>query len=70
MSIYVGNLPYAATEADLDQTFTGYGTVKQVHRSADLETGQVRRFAFVEMVTEDRSMQVNKANFRGNRNKS
>jgi len=47
--IYVGNLPYNATEDDLRALFAQYGTVESVSLITDRETGQPRGFAFVEM---------------------
>jgi hypothetical protein len=52
MSIYVANLSYEVTEADLKATFAEYGSVKRVQLSIDRETGRVRGFGFVEMSTE------------------
>ncbi len=52
MSIYVGNLSYDVTEADLTTTFTEYGSVKRVQVPTDRDTGRVRGFAFVEMESE------------------
>jgi RNA recognition motif-containing protein len=49
MTIYVGNLSYQATEDDLKEVFSDYGTVKRVVLPADRETGRMRGFAFVEM---------------------
>jgi RNA recognition motif-containing protein len=49
MSIYVGNLSYEVTEADLTGVFTEYGTVKRVQLPTDRETGRPRGFGFVEM---------------------
>lgn len=49
MSIYIGNLSYDATEADLTEVFQEYGTVKRVQLPTDRETGRPRGFAFVEM---------------------
>jgi RNA recognition motif-containing protein len=49
MTIYVGNLPYKATEEDLREVFAEYGSIKRVSVPADRETGRVRGFAFVEM---------------------
>lgn len=49
MSIYVGNLPYSVTEADLTSVFTEYGSVKRVQLPLDRETGRMRGFGFVEM---------------------
>lgn len=52
MTVYVGNLSYEVTEADLTNVFAEYGSVKQVKLPLDRETGRVRGFAFVEMATE------------------
>ena len=52
MSIYVGNLSYEATQADLKEVFADYGSVTRVHVPTDRETGRPRGFAFVEMNTE------------------
>jgi RNA recognition motif-containing protein len=49
MSIYVGNLSYDVTQADLTDVFAEYGTVKRVQLPTDRETGRMRGFAFVEM---------------------
>jgi RNA recognition motif-containing protein len=49
MSIYVGNLSFEVTQADLTDAFTEYGTVKSVKLPTDRETGKMRGFAFVEM---------------------
>ncbi|MDM3843657.1 MAG: RNA-binding protein [Aphanizomenon gracile PMC644.10] len=50
MTIYVGNLSYRATEADLRTVFADYGEVKRVVLPTDSETGRVRGFAFVDMI--------------------
>ncbi|BFM39308.1 RNA-binding protein [Synechocystis sp. LKSZ1] len=52
MSLYVGNLSYEVTEADLNSVFAEYGTVKRVQLPTDRETGRVRGFGFVEMGTD------------------
>ena len=52
MSIYVGNLSYDVTDADLTSVFTEYGSVKRVQLPVDRETGRMRGFGFVEMGTE------------------
>ncbi|NMG21044.1 RNA recognition motif domain-containing protein [Brasilonema bromeliae] len=49
MTIYVGNLSYRATEADLKVVFAEYGEVKRVVLPTDRETGRLRGFAFVDM---------------------
>ena len=52
MSIYVGNLSFDATQDDINEVFTEYGSVKSVKVPTDRETGRVRGFAFVEMSSE------------------
>jgi RNA recognition motif-containing protein len=52
MSIYVGNLSYEVTEADITDVFKEYGSVKRVQVPTDRETGRPRGFAFVEMGAE------------------
>ncbi|HMU38734.1 MAG TPA: RNA-binding protein [Pseudomonadota bacterium] len=49
--LYVGNLPYAAKEQDIQDFFeqTGSRTVTQVKIITDRETGRPRGFAFVEL---------------------
>ncbi len=49
MNIYVGNLPFTASEDEVRQAFAAYGTVSSVAIIKDRETGQSRGFAFVEM---------------------
>ncbi len=47
--IYVGNLPYSATEEELRGIFEAHGTVNDVDVLRDRETGRARGFGFVEM---------------------
>jgi cold-inducible RNA-binding protein len=47
--LYVGNLSYDTTEADLRDAFASAGTVAEVRVMLDRETGRPRGFAFVEM---------------------
>jgi RNA recognition motif-containing protein len=47
MDIYVGNLPYTATEGDVSDLFANYGPVERVKIITDRETGQSKGFAFV-----------------------
>ncbi len=49
MSIYIGNLSYDVTEADLKNVFAEYGAVKRVQLPTDRETGRPRGFGFVEL---------------------
>ena len=47
--LYVGNLPYSATEQSLREAFAASGTVDSVSLITDRDTGQSKGFAFVEM---------------------
>ena len=49
--IYVGNLPFSATEDEVRQMFSQYGRVTSVSLITDRETGAPRGFGFVEMET-------------------
>ena len=48
-TIYVGNLPFSATEAQVSELFAQYGTVQAVRLITDRDTGKLRGFGFVEM---------------------
>ena len=52
-SIYVGNLPWSATEEQVRNLFSAYGTVNSVNLVSDRETGRARGFGFVEMADAD-----------------
>ncbi|HZM17315.1 MAG TPA: RNA-binding protein [Candidatus Krumholzibacteria bacterium] len=47
--LYVGNLPFTATEAEVRTMFEKHGTVHSVALINDRETGRPRGFGFVEM---------------------
>jgi len=47
--IYVGNLPFTATEDDVRALFAEHGEVESVALITDRETGRPRGFGFVEM---------------------
>ncbi|MGJ8632986.1 MAG: RNA recognition motif domain-containing protein [Luteolibacter sp.] len=47
MDIYVGNLPYSATEEDVTDLFAAHGPVERVKIITDRDTGQSKGFAFV-----------------------
>jgi cold-inducible RNA-binding protein len=47
--LYVGNLSFNSTEADLKDLFGRHGTVESAAVIMDRETGRSRGFAFVEM---------------------
>ena len=56
--LYVGNLPYSASEQDLQDLFAGAGTVDSVNMVRDMATGRARGFAFVEMGTDEEAQQA------------
>ncbi len=51
--LYVGNLPYRATEEELTALFSRSGAVDNVQVMKDNVTGRARGFAFVEMATDE-----------------
>src|SRR2546423_6921085 len=48
-NLYVGNLPFGTTEADLEALFGQHGQVARTQIITDRDTGRSRGFAFVEM---------------------
>ncbi|HXS22019.1 MAG TPA: RNA-binding protein [Steroidobacteraceae bacterium] len=51
--LYVGNLPFSATEESLRALFSKHGTVEKVSLITDRDTGRPRGFGFVEMSSAD-----------------
>lgn len=51
--VFVGGVPYAATEEELKGHFSTAGQVASVFMPIDRETGKKRGFAFVEFSNED-----------------
>ena len=81
-TIYIGNLPFSASDNDIRELFAQHGTVHSVNLINDRETGRPRGFGFVEMDPEaataaissldgtdygGRSLRVNEARERGAR---
>lgn len=60
--IYVGNLPFTATEEAVRALFAQHGTVESVALIKDRETGQPRGFGFVEMARADASRAIQALN--------
>jgi RNA recognition motif-containing protein len=50
--LYVGNLPYSATDDSLRQVFGAHGSVTSVQVIMDRDTGRSKGFAFVEMASD------------------
>ena len=58
MNIYVGNLPYSATENSLKALFETYGSVTTAKIVTDKFTGSSRGFGFVEMPNADEAQKA------------
>ena len=67
--LFVGNLPYEATEAEIREHFGTIGTVTYCYLPTDRETGRPRGFAFVEYGDDNNAQQaiarLNNQSFRG-----
>jgi RNA recognition motif-containing protein len=55
---YVGNLPYSANQQTLQNMFSQCGTVDSVNVIMDLDTGQSKGFAFVEMSSDSEAQKA------------
>ena len=51
--LYVGNMTYRVSEADLEGVFSEFGTVQSAQIIQDRETGRSKGFGFVEMSTDE-----------------
>jgi cold-inducible RNA-binding protein len=60
--IYVGNLPFTATEDQVRALFAAHGTVESVALPNDRETGRPRGFGFVEMNSSDAARAIQAVN--------
>ncbi len=49
INVYVGNLPFSATEQEVRDMFAAHGTVERVNIITDRMSGRPRGFGFVEM---------------------
>ncbi len=66
--LFVGNLPFSATEQSVRALFEPHGTIESIALINDRETGRPRGFGFIEMPNADaaRAMQaLNGRNFEG-----
>lgn len=61
-TIYVGNLPFSATENDVRQLFEQHGAVQSVKLVNDRETGRPRGFGFVDMEPSDAQKAIQQMN--------
>jgi RNA recognition motif-containing protein len=56
--LYVGNLPYAATEEQIKAHFSQAGNVTSVALITDKATGRAKGFGFVEMANEEETQKA------------
>jgi RNA recognition motif-containing protein len=56
--LYVGNLPYSATDESLTETFSQCGTVDSAKIIMDRDSGRSKGFGFVEMSTESEAQEA------------
>ena len=58
MNIYIANLSYSVSDADLKELFQEYGEVSSAHVITDRESGKSRGFGFVEMPNESEGLKA------------
>ncbi len=67
--LYVGNLPYSATDQSLTDAFSEFGTVQSAKVIMDRDSGRSKGFAFVEMSSaaeaQDSISKLNGSQFEG-----
>lgn len=61
-TIYVGNLSYDTSEAEIRGLFEEFGAVASIRMIMDRDTGRPKGFGFVEMESEDASKAIGKLN--------
>jgi RNA recognition motif-containing protein len=54
--LYVGNLSFKATDDDLNQLFSGCGSVESAKVIRDRDSGRSKGFGFVEMSSDNEAM--------------
>ena len=64
VKLFVGNLPWSVSDAELEDLFSPYGTVQSARVITDRDTGRSRGFGFVEMDTEDVAATISAVNGR------
>lgn len=70
MVLYVGNLPYSASEQDIRTLFESYGSVESVKLIVDKDTGKKKGYGFIEMSDEEAQVAIDNLNHKdyGGRN--
>src|SRR5512146_1669607 len=57
-NLYIGNLPFSATEESLRTAFSRFGTVESVTIITDRDTGRSKGFGFVELGTQEEASEA------------
>jgi len=65
--LYVGNLSYSVSNADLETMFAPFGTVRSAQVIEDRDTGRSKGFGFVEMGTDQEALAAVEAAVAGHR---
>ena len=60
--LFVGNLPFTATDEAVRALFSQHGTVEKISLITDRDTGRPRGFGFVEMSSDDASRAIQALN--------
>jgi len=55
INVYVGNLSYSATDADLEKAFSAFGAITRAKVVTDRDSGRSRGFGFVEMADDEQA---------------
>jgi len=58
LKLYVGNLPFGASEEDLRKLFSEAGTVQSIKIVTDSYSGRSRGFGFVEMTSQEEAQKA------------
>jgi RNA recognition motif-containing protein len=58
MNLYVGGIPFAFNDDDLERLFSAHGAVTSAQVILDRDTGRSRGFGFVEMPNDDEARQA------------
>ena len=61
-SLYVGNLPFTASEDEIRVLFAAYGTVESIRLVTNRDTGEPRGFGFVEMADNEAARAIQELN--------
>jgi cold-inducible RNA-binding protein len=55
MKLYLGNLPFSASDEDIREAFSAYGTIEDLFIPLDRETNRPRGFAFITLADDEQA---------------